>query len=174
MGEHDYTIKHAKSEWGLNTLKPLYVKLSIICCNCVIPFSGTIENISTSAIFGFHPPWPSCICRRMSTSKRHLTLSPCWKEWPSALSWRCSSACSPGWTCVSVNKQALTCVDLCLKSMCHYFLLIFLFMWLWETACINTSKHYDNKNHNKFFGQLFKSRISKLLPSMLFLIYCID
>lgn len=50
----------------------------------------------TSAILGFHPPWPSCISLRMSVSSRHLTLSPCWKGWLSALTLRCSSAGLPG------------------------------------------------------------------------------
>lgn len=50
----------------------------------------------TSAILGFHPPWPSCISLRMSGSSRHLTLSPCWKGWPSTLTLRCSSAGLPG------------------------------------------------------------------------------
>lgn len=50
----------------------------------------------TSAILGFHPPWPSCISLRMSVSSRHVTLSPCWKGWPSALTLRCSSAGLPG------------------------------------------------------------------------------
>ena len=50
----------------------------------------------TLAIRGFHPPWPSCMSLRMSASSRHLTLSPCWKGWPSALTLRCSSAGLPG------------------------------------------------------------------------------
>lgn len=50
----------------------------------------------TLAIRGFHPPWPSCISLSTSVSSRHLTLSPRWKGWPSALTLRCSSAGLPG------------------------------------------------------------------------------
>lgn len=50
----------------------------------------------TSAILGFQPPWPSCMSLRTSVSSRHLTLSPRWKGWPSALTLRCSSAGLPG------------------------------------------------------------------------------
>lgn len=49
----------------------------------------------TSAIFGFQPPWPSCISRKMSMSSRHFTLSPCWNGCLSVLSFLCSSAGFP-------------------------------------------------------------------------------
>lgn len=146
---HVLEKKHGKFTLYLYIVEELnrYLCKAVYCShvwNCVICLSVRREDFNTSAILGFHPPWPSCICRRMSTSKRHLTLSPCWKEWPSALSWRCSSACSPGWTSVSINKWADTSNPT--SRACIYFLQTFIFTSLQclKMSCNRNTKHCNN------------------------------
>lgn len=84
--DHNAAISHHDSECGCSdclrfirasskaTLSAMQTEER---AKCFYPLTKGVVVIRTSAILGFHPPCPSCICRKISTSSRHLTLSPC-------------------------------------------------------------------------------------------------